>query len=276
MKLLKLFIIISSFINFVNAYGKSGHYIIGKATQLLVNDNVTEYISKCSYLDVYDDDLGLASLYADNIKGDPALKWTSKMHYYSLPNNPPEQCITINSTSMDGNVKFNLLKTGTVFTKNLQKRDKNNEFICKRFNFYMLLHMLQDLHQPLHLTGKLKGGNGIKFSPIGYNKSFNLHSFWDTELVKRVIEEKSNGNIHDYVKMTVDLISSEVQQECQTTENQLIVWANTIEKFNCELIWLYENNEKYLENAIKLTHLQLLDGIRHSVCYWNSLVEINQ
>ncbi|KAJ2926795.1 hypothetical protein H1R20_g10312, partial [Candolleomyces eurysporus] len=51
--------------------------------------------------------------------------------------------------------------------------------------FKFLVHFIGDLHQPLHLTGRDRGGNGAKV--CFENRQSNLHSVWDTGLLTRLI-----------------------------------------------------------------------------------------
>lgn len=53
-----------------------------------------------------------------------------------------------------------------------------------------LVHFLGDLHQPLHLTGRDKGGNGALFRFEG--RARNLHSVWDGGIVLKNIRELGN------------------------------------------------------------------------------------
>src|SRR6478609_597700 len=80
----------------VNAFAKTGHYLIGSATQRLLNLNTSTEIDKCGFLADFGGDLGAASLYADSIKSMPQYRWTSRMHY-GAPNAtdyPPEICMS--------------------------------------------------------------------------------------------------------------------------------------------------------------------------------------
>ena len=53
-----------------------------------------------------------------------------------------------------------------------------------------LVHFVGDVHQPLHLTDRERGGNDdfVRFE----NRKINLHSLWDTALITKAIREQSN------------------------------------------------------------------------------------
>lgn len=53
-----------------------------------------------------------------------------------------------------------------------------------------LVHFLGDIHQPLHLTSRERGGNG---DPVLWEgRRTNLHSLWDGLLIARALREQSN------------------------------------------------------------------------------------
>lgn len=61
-----------------------------------------------------------------------------------------------------------------------------NSYAALRF----LVHFVGDVHQPLHLTDRERGGNDdfVRFE----NRKINLHSLWDTALITKAVREQSN------------------------------------------------------------------------------------
>lgn len=57
-------------------------------------------------------------------------------------------------------------------------------------NLRFLIHLMGDLHQPLHLTGRDRGGNNARFRFEGRVRS--LHSVWDSGILLKNIRELSN------------------------------------------------------------------------------------
>ncbi len=48
----------------------------------------------------------------------------------------------------------------------------------------MLIHLVEDIHQPLHVgTGEDRGGNDVRIN--FFNRATNLHALWDTGLIER-------------------------------------------------------------------------------------------
>jgi hypothetical protein len=57
-------------------------------------------------------------------------------------------------------------------------------------SFRFILHFLGDVHQPMHLTSRERGGNG---DPVLWEgRRTNLHSLWDGLLIARTLREQSN------------------------------------------------------------------------------------
>ncbi|MDE6037598.1 MAG: S1/P1 nuclease [Duncaniella sp.] len=101
----------------------------------------------------------------------------------------------------------------------LTDADKSRE--DKQLAMKMIVHLMGDLHQPMHMGRSTdRGGNGVKVKYFG--REANLHGIWDTNLVEsahkwgytewqqqidRVPEEEEvvilGGNIDDWAQQTV-------------------------------------------------------------------------
>ncbi|KAH9168278.1 S1/P1 nuclease-domain-containing protein [Lactarius sanguifluus] len=51
-----------------------------------------------------------------------------------------------------------------------------------------LIHFVGDMHQPLHLTGRDRGANGVKVSFDGRNTNLHSESVWDTSLIAKYLQ----------------------------------------------------------------------------------------
>ena len=61
--------------------------------------------------------------------------------------------------------------------------DKNAPMMVRRFALIYVVHLVGDMHQPLH-AGRAKDRGGIDI-PVSYRgETTNLHFFWDTNLVE--------------------------------------------------------------------------------------------
>jgi hypothetical protein len=71
----------------------------------------------------------------------------------------------------------------------------------------MLIHMVEDIHQPLHVgTGTDKGGNDVKIEFFG--QPTNLHALWDSGMIDRQGMSYSELGDELYRRMTPALQAS--------------------------------------------------------------------
>ncbi|KAI8924932.1 phospholipase C/P1 nuclease domain-containing protein [Entophlyctis helioformis] len=84
-----------------------------------------------------------------------------------------------------------------------------------------VIHFLGDLHQPLHATGRDRGGNDAKVSFNGRQTS--LHAVWDTSMFEKRIRNNFGGNKETFAKFLVNEIittwKDEIRQwtDCSTS-----------------------------------------------------------
>lgn len=112
------------------------------------------------------------SIWADTIKRNSEYLWTRQLHYIDnvLECNENISVICKNNCIFTAILNF----TNTLFmTKNIES-----------IEFKLLLHLLQDFNQPLHLYGKFRGGNDLKFVLNKNNKNItiNFHELFDSYL----------------------------------------------------------------------------------------------
>jgi hypothetical protein len=117
----------------------------------------------------YDD----VSLWADRVKRKPQYKWISKLHYINIT-----KCEQVNNISFSNNIANSI--------KFLRRDNYFNLTLLE--NFSLLVHLLQDVLQPLHSCGKYNGGNSKKIRIVRsirnrtYVRNSNMHELYDKYL----------------------------------------------------------------------------------------------
>ena len=53
-----------------------------------------------------------------------------------------------------------------------------------------LIHFIGDVHQPLHLTNRDRGGN--QFTVRFEGRTMNLHGLWDNQLIAKALRDQRN------------------------------------------------------------------------------------
>lgn len=168
--LLLLFILLFT-IN-ANAYdwGKTGHRVTGEIAQQYLNKKAKKAINKL--LD--GESLAFVSTYADDIKSDDAYRSYGPWHYVNVPFDSTYEEHEHNDR---GDVIQGIDKCIEVL------KSDNSTDQEKAFHLRLLVHLVGDLHQPLHVgIGDDKGGND--FQVRWYNDGTNLHSVWDTKMIE--------------------------------------------------------------------------------------------
>ncbi|HEY8592452.1 MAG TPA: S1/P1 nuclease [Sphingomicrobium sp.] len=152
------------------AWGKTGHRVVASLAdrQLsgLARAHVEQILGPGESLDE-------AANWPDWMRSDPAPFWqktSTPWHYVTLNG------IIYDHAPSEGNALEALQRfTATLKDPNASRADKQ---LALRF----IVHLVGDLHQPLHV-GKCcdRGGNDIKVKWFG--KPTNLHSVWDSQMV---------------------------------------------------------------------------------------------
>src|SRR3954469_23551576 len=152
------------------AWGKTGHRVIAAIadTQLsgLARAHVEEILGPGKSLDE-------AANWPDEMRSAPGAFWQKTA--------TPWHYVTLNGIIYDhAPTEGDALEALDRFSKTLQ--DPNASLADKQLALRFIVHLVGDLHQPLHV-GKCcdKGGNDVKVTWFG--KPTNLHAVWDSALV---------------------------------------------------------------------------------------------
>lgn len=156
------------------AWGPIGHRVTG----VIADKNLSGLTRAKVQVLLGHEDLAEASTWPDEMKSDPAPFWqktANPWHYvtvrhgheYKASNAPPE-----------GDAATAL----AYFTKTL--KDPKASLEDRRLALRFIVHIIGDLHQPLHVGGgEDRGGNDFKVSWFG--RQTNLHSVWDSSLIEQ-------------------------------------------------------------------------------------------
>ena len=152
------------------AWGKTGHRVVAAIadTQLsgLARANIEKILGPGETLDE-------AANWPDEMRSAPGQFWQKT--------STPWHYVTLNGIIYDhAPTEGDALEALARFSKTL--RDPNASREDRQTALRFIVHLVGDLHQPLH-NGKCcdKGGNDVKVTWFG--KPTNLHAVWDSQLV---------------------------------------------------------------------------------------------
>ena len=152
------------------AWGKTGHRVVAAIadTQLsgLARAHVEEILGRGESLDE-------AATWPDEMRANPAIFWqktATPWHYVTLNG------ITYDHAPQQGDALGALSHFRAVL------QDPKASLAEKQLALRFIVHLVGDLHQPLH-AGKCcdKGGNDVSVTWFG--KPTNLHAVWDSSLI---------------------------------------------------------------------------------------------
>ena len=151
-------------------WGLNGHRVVGQLAEWHLNKKAKRKIDAI----LGHQTLPMVGNWMDEIKSDPRYNHTHTWHYLTVEDGKGYDP-TIQEKG--GNAYERLLKIiSALKTDQLSEEDE-------RENLKMLVHLVGDLHQPLHVgRGDDRGGNDIKL--YYFNRQTNLHRLWDADMIE--------------------------------------------------------------------------------------------
>ncbi|MBU2973629.1 S1/P1 nuclease [Zobellia sp. B3R18] len=150
-------------------WSKTGHRTVGEVAQHHLSKKTRKALKKL----LNGESLAYVSTFADDIKADRAYKEFSAWHYVNIPQGKNYSDI---EPSEHGDLIMGINKCIEII------KDDNSKKEDKVFYLKMLVHLIGDLHQPMHV-GRYedKGGNDIQLQ--WFNTGTNLHRVWDSNMI---------------------------------------------------------------------------------------------
>ncbi|MET1219221.1 MAG: S1/P1 nuclease [Glaciecola sp.] len=215
---------------YVLAWGQIGHRVTGAIAE--------DYLSTEARVAVKalfpNASLAEISTYADENRSNPSEFWQKEAgpyHYVTVPDGKhyhevgaPEQGDSYTALQKFRNIVL----------------DESRPLPERRRALHFIVHIVGDLHQPLHVgNGKDRGGNDVKVS--FFWSSSNLHRVWDSGLIDRV--QLSYTEWHDWLTQKIT-----PEQAAQWMEPDPLVWIKESQMLRAGVYPLASKDEK-----IKLT-----------------------
>ncbi len=150
-------------------WGKTGHRIIGAIAEMYLTKKARKEIQRI----MGNESLSMAANWMDFIKSDPRWDHAGPWHYATIPNG---LTYAQAGTPEEGDAIATIERLiNELQTKQFTDED---EVVALRF----LIHLIGDLHQPLHTgNGEDRGGNDVKLKWFWQNS--NLHRVWDSGII---------------------------------------------------------------------------------------------
>jgi len=233
-------------------WGQLGHRIVAEIADSYLTEKTKVEIKKI----LGNESIAMTSNWADFIKSDSSFKYLDTWHYINFEKNLSYDQLKEVLRKDTGMVK-DAYSAIVFLTKQLKK--KNLALDKKQMYLRLLIHIVGDVHQPLHVSpAGSTGGNDIKLQWFG--QASNLHRVWDSDLIEE--QQLSYTEYTAYLNHTTSAQRKKLQAE--PLSKWLFDSYSLAESLHSEIT---ENNARlgyrYNYDHIKTLNEQLLKGGVH-------------
>ena len=154
-------------------WGALGHRIVGE----IAESHLSNKARKSVYKILGNESIAIASNWADFIKANPFYKKYSSWHYVNFKkgvNKDEFEYLLSADTDEDAYTGINFLTD--------QLKNHNLPDSIKTHYLKLLIHIVGDIHQPLHV-GRQEDLGGNKINVKWFNEDANLHKVWDGRIL---------------------------------------------------------------------------------------------
>jgi hypothetical protein len=225
-------------------WGQTGHRIIG----LIAEYNLTKKAEKNIRQILKSQSITMAGNFMDEIRSDNRYDDMVPWHFCTIPDGKTYEEA---GTPVEGDIIYAI----ELFMNELRSKEFSVE--DEAFTLKCLIHLIADIHQPLHVgNGTDRGGNDVEVEYFRRNST--LHRIWDTGII-----DAQNLSYTEYT----DWIHHTSKQEIDFWQRSGIIdWAYESMSYRKKIYDFPEDkkiNYKYNYNNINLVNLRLLQaGIR--------------
>lgn len=157
------------------ALGVTGHRVVAEIAQRHLSSKAKKELSRL----IGKESLAMWSNWPDFIKSDTTHTWdhASRWHYVNIPGNLTKENFVQQLKNQQGE---NLYTQIHAMVKQL--KDKSLPVQQRQIALRFLIHLIGDLHQPLHV-GREEDLGGNRITVYWFEKKTNLHAVWDGDLI---------------------------------------------------------------------------------------------
>jgi hypothetical protein len=150
-------------------WGNTGHRAVGEIANNYLSNKIKRKINEL----LNGQSLAMVSTFADDIKSDKKYSEFYTWHFVNLNDDETYESSTKNP---QGDLYTGIEKCKQVLM------DASSSKEDKAFYLKMLVHLIGDLHQPLHV-GRVSDKGGNDFQVNWFNGGTNMHRVWDSQMI---------------------------------------------------------------------------------------------
>ncbi len=237
-----------------NAWGVLGHRIVGEIADSYLTPNARKAVKQI----LGNETLAMSANWADFIKSDSSYKYLNSWHYVNLP-------VGLNRQGLDG--YLDNFTEPNIYNKTNEMidllKDSKTSPEKKVFAMRLLVHLIGDMHQPMHTARKEDlGGNRIFVTWFGQKS--NLHRVWDEQLIDfqqlsyteytKAINFATPQQLAEWNKASLKDCIFESYQVCNK------IYATGIKNddklsYNYNFDWIETLNNQLLKGGVRLANI---------------------
>lgn len=239
------------------AWGMLGHRVVAHVAESYLTKKASREVKNI----LGNESLAMASNWADFIKSEPAFDYLGNWHYINLPKGMSTEQIEKhlqNDTTTNAYTRINFLSS--------ELKNKSLEQDKKVMYLKILIHLVGDIHQPMH-TGRVEdqGGNKVQLKWFGQNT--NLHRVWDSDLI-----DYQNLSYTEYAQSINFLDKNRLHSLQQEAASQWVIDSYKIsEKLYSGVKTDDKLSYRYIYDHIDIANQQMLKGGVHLAALLNDI-----
>ena len=152
------------------SWGRIGHMVVGQIAE--------ENLSKCAKPKISQilgkENIAEAAVWADWVKSDPSRDFQRPWHYINISD---EVKFNGQKTNQNGDAVWAIKHSLSILKGEIKDKRLSEADALK-----LLIHIVGDIHQPLHV-GRASDRGGGDVNVYFFDKITNLHVVWDTEIL---------------------------------------------------------------------------------------------
>lgn len=151
------------------AWGPTGHRATGLVAEKYLSKKAAKELARI----LNGQSLAMASTWMDEIRADSTYNYMSDWHWVTIQD---DQSFEQAEKNPNGDIIQTLDRIIAALKTKKLSANEEAEFVK------MLIHLIGDIHQPLHVGGgNDRGGNDIKLT--WFRNDSNLHRVWDSDMI---------------------------------------------------------------------------------------------
>jgi len=225
------------------AWGATGHRASGLVAEKYLSKKARKELQRI----LQGQSLAMASTWMDDIRSDSTYDYTSDWHWVAILDGQTYDQATKNP---NGDIIQTIERLVTAL------KSKKLNAIDEASSLRMLIHLLGDIHQPLHVGGATDSGGGdVKVT--WFRTDSNLHKIWDSDMI--------NDTRLSFTELAESLENPDEARRSVLQKSSVRDWAYESMTYRKQ-VYAYGNGKLGYEYSYKNFHIVrdriLMAGIR--------------